>query len=87
MGNAVSVDPPAGAATSGLSIGGGPAGISTGAGGPLGPGGVAVPTPGRAQGADAYSLRGIYFKREWFESPADCLTAAYAKGLPLEVCQ
>jgi hypothetical protein len=34
-----------------------------------------------------YSLRGVYFKRDQFRSVADCLTAAHAEGLPLEVCQ
>jgi hypothetical protein len=37
--------------------------------------------------ARVYSLRGIYFKRDWFEGTADCLTAAHARGLPLEVCK
>jgi hypothetical protein len=34
-----------------------------------------------------YSLRAIYFKREMFQSTADCLTAASAKRLPLELCR
>jgi hypothetical protein len=40
-----------------------------------------------SQGADGYALRGIYFRREIYESTADCLTAASAKGLPLDLCQ
>jgi len=39
------------------------------------------------QGARPYSLRAIYFRRDQFRSPADCLTAAYTQRLPLEVCQ
>jgi hypothetical protein len=34
-----------------------------------------------------YTLHAIYFRREAFKSTADCLTAAYAQQLPLEVCQ
>jgi hypothetical protein len=34
-----------------------------------------------------YSLRALYFRREMFKSTADCLTAAYTQGLPLEVCR
>jgi hypothetical protein len=85
MGNAVSITAPAGAARGGSTVGGAPAGLSTGVAGAFGPGGAAAAS--QPQSIDAYSLRGIYFKREWYESPADCLTAAYAKGLPLEVCQ
>jgi len=40
-----------------------------------------------SQGPGIYALRGVYFKREWFESPAACLTAAYARGLPLSLCR
>ena len=39
------------------------------------------------QGAQPYSLRPIYFRRDQFRSPADCLTAAHTRRLPLEVCQ
>ena len=38
-------------------------------------------------GAQPYSLRAIYFRRDQFRSPADCLTAAHTRRLPLEVCQ
>jgi hypothetical protein len=31
-------------------------------------------------------LQAIYFRREARKSTADCLTAAYAQQLPLEVC-
>ncbi|HYD07872.1 MAG TPA: hypothetical protein VEC60_19210 [Reyranella sp.] len=49
--------------------------------------------PARGGGAAAaeppgiYSLRGIYFNRQQFGSTADCLTAASAQGLPLEMCR
>jgi hypothetical protein len=46
------------------------------------------PAIGRVrQAPTAYALRGIYFNRDWFTTPAECLTAAYARGLPLQVCQ
>jgi len=44
-------------------------------------------TAAQQQDARTYSLHGVYFKREQFRSVADCLTAASAEGLPLEVCQ
>jgi hypothetical protein len=45
-------------------------------------------TAGRPQDPTrTYSLRGVFFKREQFSSVADCLTAAHAEGLPLEVCK
>ena len=34
-----------------------------------------------------YSLSGVYFNRSRFGSVADCLTAASAQGLPLDVCR
>lgn len=34
-----------------------------------------------------YQLRAIYFRRDLFESTADCLTAAHAQQLPLELCR
>jgi predicted nucleic acid-binding protein len=34
-----------------------------------------------------YSLQGIYFERRQFRSTADCMTAAFARGLPLALCQ
>lgn len=34
-----------------------------------------------------YQLRAIYFRRDLFESAADCLTAAHAQQLPLELCR
>jgi hypothetical protein len=37
--------------------------------------------------ARAYSLRAIYFRRDFYENAADCLTAAYAQQLPLELCK
>ena len=52
--------------------------------------GTAATAGASSQQQDAtrtYSLRGVYFKRDQFSSVADCLTAAYAERLPLEVCQ
>jgi hypothetical protein len=37
--------------------------------------------------ARAYSLRAIYFRRDLFKSPSDCLTAAYTQRLPLDLCR
>jgi hypothetical protein len=86
MGSAVGLGIDPATAATGLAPGGAVAGaISGGPVGGFGPGGAAIAGPPGS--IDAYSLQGIYFKREWFESPADCLTAAYAKRLPLEVCQ
>jgi len=34
----------------------------------------------------SYSLKGIYFNPKQFSSTADCLTAASAAGLPLDLC-
>jgi hypothetical protein len=34
-----------------------------------------------------YSLEGVYFDRRWFNSTADCLTAASARSLPLDLCK
>ena len=34
-----------------------------------------------------YALQGVYFKGRGFSSVADCLTAASAEALPLEVCR
>ena len=42
---------------------------------------------GLAACADTYSLRGVYFSPEQFSSTADCLTAASAHGLPLDLCR
>jgi hypothetical protein len=33
------------------------------------------------------SLRAVYFRRDLYKGTADCLTAAHAQQLPLEVCQ
>ena len=79
----------AAAATSGSSANGSGADGSGAAGGegsigdPNGDSSIA-----RQGGAGSdYSLRGVYFRREWFGSTADCLTAASARRLPLELCQ
>ena len=45
------------------------------------------PSTAQSESGGSYSLRGVYFRREWFPSTADCLTSAYARRLPLEVCQ
>jgi len=44
-------------------------------------------TPSLQRGDPFYTLRAIYFRRESFKSTADCLTAAHAQQLPLEVCR
>ena len=74
----------AGAAT----IGGGTNGANAAAAG-TGPGGG-----GDSRSATAllranrpYALRAIYFRRESYKSTADCLTAAHAQHLPLEICR
>jgi hypothetical protein len=97
MGNAVGTDAPVGAmigtpSISGAPAGGAPAGgapgggVSIGGAGAIGPGGLAA--PGQAVRApDAYSLQGIYFKREWYPNVTDCLNAASGKGLPLDLCR
>jgi len=48
---------------------------------------TAAATPPAPRGSDAYAVRGIYFKREWYATESECLTAAYAQQLPLEVCR
>jgi hypothetical protein len=88
MGNAVTGILPTPGTTTGAApavIGGVPAGIAT-APGVVGPGGAASATT-QALGSDAFELHGIYFKPSSYATPADCLTAAYAKGLPLDVCR
>jgi len=88
MGNAGTGNP----ATPGAAIGvvpipgGVPTGLAT-APGVFGPGGGAAQAASQAPGNDAYELHGIYFKPSSYPTPADCLTAAYAKGLPLDVCR
>jgi hypothetical protein len=62
------------------------AGDGTGVGGSAGAGGGDI-GPSLQGSARPYSLRAIYFRREMFRSTADCLTAAYAQHLPLEVCR
>jgi hypothetical protein len=34
-----------------------------------------------------YRISARYFRRQLFKSTADCMTAAYAQRLPLELCQ
>jgi hypothetical protein len=38
------------------------------------------------QAPGVYALRGVYFRREWYMTQAECLTAAYALGVPLNIC-
>src|SRR5688572_14718959 len=75
----------------GLGIRSGIGGVGNGGVGGIAGGGIdAGGDPSGAtslQGARPYSLRAIYFRRDQFRSPADCLTAAYTQRLPLEVCQ
>jgi hypothetical protein len=76
----------AGVASLGVARGaGGVSGIGGAAQGGVGVGGVG--TAAQAQGVDSYALRGIYFKREWYPNPTDCLNAASSKRLPLDVCR
>jgi hypothetical protein len=35
----------------------------------------------------AFTLRAMYFRRELYRSAADCLTAAHAQRLPLDLCR
>ena len=49
------------------------------------PAAAAGGTPADATGL--YSLRGVYFSPQQFDSTADCLTAASAQGLPLDLCR
>jgi hypothetical protein len=35
----------------------------------------------------SYQLRPVYFRREQFNSTADCLTAAHGQKLPLDLCR
>jgi hypothetical protein len=51
--------------------------------------GPAAPGAGGAAGdaTGLYSLHGVYFNPQKFTSVADCLTAASAQQLPLEVCR
>jgi hypothetical protein len=51
---------------------------------PASPAPAAAGATGDATGL--YSLRGVYFNPRQFESTADCLTAASAQGLPLDLC-
>jgi hypothetical protein len=51
------------------------------------PGGVAGAAAAPADASGFYSLHGVYFSPEQFTSTADCLTAASAQGLPLELCR
>ena len=37
--------------------------------------------------ARAYSLRAIHFNRDRYSTAADCLTAAYTRQLPLDLCR
>jgi hypothetical protein len=50
---------------------------------PAGAAGATAP----ADATGFYSLHGVYFSPEQFTSTADCLTAASAQGLPLELCR
>ena len=40
----------------------------------------------RPPASGLYTLQAVYFRLESFKITADCLTAAYAQQLPLEVC-
>jgi hypothetical protein len=79
----------AAAATSGTSANGSEANGSGAAGaeGSIGDPNGESSTARLDRSENNYSLRGVYFRREWFGSTADCLTAASARRLPLELCQ
>ena len=61
-------------------------GVGPGGGGGSVGGGLSE-TPSLQRGDRFYTVRAIYFRRESFKSTADCLTAAHAQHLPLEVCR
>jgi hypothetical protein len=42
---------------------------------------------GRACPRSHYVIQAIFFNRNRYRSTADCLTAAYSAGLPLELCR
>jgi hypothetical protein len=48
-----------------------------------------APAAGRAaeDSTGIYALRGVYFNPTQFSSTADCLTAASAQHLPLDLCR
>jgi hypothetical protein len=63
-------------------------GAASGAAGDGGWGGGGYYGRGTAQErARAFSLRAKYFRHDLYKSDADCLTAAYAQQLPLEMCK
>jgi hypothetical protein len=35
----------------------------------------------------AYELRAVYFRPDLFKSTADCMTAAFGRRLPLDLCR
>jgi hypothetical protein len=37
--------------------------------------------------ARTFQLRPVYFRRDLFNSTADCLTAAHSQQLPLDLCR
>jgi hypothetical protein len=69
-------------------IGGGANGANAGAAGTSpGGGGDSRTATALLRANRPYALRAVYFRRELYRSTADCLTAAHAQHLPLEVCQ
>jgi hypothetical protein len=44
-------------------------------------------SPAERQKLRSYQLRPVYFPRDRYTSTADCMTAAYSKGLPVDVCR
>ena len=75
----------------GIATGNGPSsaaaiGASNGAGG-AGIGGVGGSDGLSPQDPRAFALRAVYFRRDAYSSTADCLTAAHAQRLPLDLCQ
>ncbi len=92
MGSAA--DPGVGAVGTGVSgaVSGNASGNAGASGGPTagasvsGVASVGAPAAATTQGADAYALHGIYFRRDAYQSVTDCLNAAAAKRLPLALC-
>jgi hypothetical protein len=44
-------------------------------------------SPAEREKLRSYQLRPVYFSRDRFKSTADCMTAAYSQGLPVDLCR
>lgn len=69
----------------------GPGGVGSTSGAPgAGPGATGANGMYQMMSPDerrAFRLRATYFRPEQYSSPADCLTAAHAQRLPLDLCR